>query len=244
MIGADGNQEPEIGPLCPEEVRAVAQLHFDFFKNGNGLHGHSLANLGVGFLEHVFYGLNLDNPLFFVDVVRYRERLVGFSVYVADHRGLFGHVLKRHFWELLWFMAKLTTRRPLLVATHIKGNLSLLAETIPAPARAIPGWYMLLGVKPEYELLLATRQRVAAGTGRQRPLISDDLVRRMEATLWEHGCRQYWAAPFAQNAAANRVFSRIGAELFARGSMQGLPCNYYRKSITAPTALGREPAKR
>jgi hypothetical protein len=24
MIGADGNQEPEIGPLCPEELRAVA----------------------------------------------------------------------------------------------------------------------------------------------------------------------------------------------------------------------------
>ena len=229
----------EIGSLRPDEVGAVARLHFEFFHDAGGRYGHSLANLGVGFLEHVFYGLNLDNPRFFVDVVRYRERLVGFSVYVSDHRALFKHGLTRHLGALLWFMARLTARRPRLVATHILGNLSSL--TASAPARAIRGWYMLLGFKPEYGILLAARQRATAGRG---PSIVDDLVARMEATLWEHGCREYWAAPFVHNAAANRVFTRIGAELFARGSIQGMPCNYYRKVITDPIVPGREHAKR
>ncbi|MGH7340358.1 MAG: hypothetical protein ACREKH_07700, partial [Candidatus Rokuibacteriota bacterium] len=221
--------EFEIGSLRPDEAGAVARLHVEFFHDAGGRYGHSLANLGAGFLEHVFYGLNLDNPRFFVDVVRYRERLVGFSVYVSDHRALFRHALARHPGALLRFMAKLTARRPRLVATHILGNLASLTASVPAPARAIPGWYMLLGFKPEYGILLAARQRATAGGDGPRPSVVDDLVARMETTLWEHGCREYWAAPFVQNAAANRVFARIGAELFARGSIQGLPCNYYRK---------------
>ena len=61
--------------------------------------------------------------------------------------------------------------------------------------------------------------------------IAGALVQRMEAMLRERGCAAYWAAPFVPNGAANQLFRRSGAELIARGKVQGMECNFYRKSI-------------
>ncbi len=218
------------GALRPDELPALARLHHEFF-SGADLHGQSLANLGPGFLERVFYRLNLDNPQFFVDVARYQENVIGFSVYVSDHRHLMRYVFRKHLAELIWEMTRLAIRRPGLVLSHIFGNLSLLGESLPPAVRSIPGWHLLLAVKPEYSLLYAAQHQGQSAGGQPRASIARELVQRMEGTMTEHGCLEYWAAPFAQNAAANNLFQKSGAELIATGAVQGMRCNFYRKAI-------------
>jgi hypothetical protein len=212
----------DIGPLRPEETRQVAQLHFDFFGGGGG-HGHSLALLGVDFLEDAFYRQNLDNPYLFVDVARYQGEVIAFSVYSSDHRKVFRYTIRKHFLRLAWALAKCVLRHPRRTAANLLGNQAFLTEALPAETRQIPGWFILLGVKQPY--------RSREFQQRSGVWIAGEFKQRLERTLREKGCREYWAAPFAENEAAILFYKKINAQLFAEGTVQGIRAHYYRMSI-------------
>jgi hypothetical protein len=205
-----------------EEVGVVAQMHFDFFGVGE-MHGHSLANLGVGFLEHVFYRLSLDNPYFFVDVARHRGEIVAYSVYASDWRRVLREPLRRHFGAALAYMIKLSLRHPIKIITHVHGNLGYLTEQMPEAVKDIPGCYLLLGIKEQYR----TREfRQRSGVW-----IAGELWARMEKTLMESGCSEFWSAPGSHNVPINQLFLKWGTEQVAQASVQGVVCNFYRKSL-------------
>ena len=214
--------EVEIGPLRPSETRQVAQLHVDFFGPGRG-QGHSLASLGVDFLEAAFYRANLDNPYFFVDVARHDREVVAFSVYSSDHRRVFRHTMRRHWGLLAWTVTKSLLRHPGTTGTHLLQNRAFVTEALPPETKEIPAWFILLGVKPPY--------RTREFQQRSGLWIAGEFKRRLEAVLRERGCREYWAAPFEANEAANQFYRKINARLFAKGIVQGLPANYYRMAI-------------
>jgi hypothetical protein len=212
----------EIGPLRPDETRAVAQLHFDFFGSGEG-NGHSLAMLGVNFLEEAFYRLNLENPYFFVDVARYEGEIIAFSVYATDHRKVFRHTIRKHFGSVLWALLKCLVRRPVATIANVLVNSPFITETLPPETRAIPAWFILLGVKQAYR-----SREFQKSTG---VWIAGEFKQRLERVLRDKGCREYWAAPFADNTQANLFYKKINAKLFAQGPVQGVQANYYRMSI-------------
>jgi hypothetical protein len=213
----------DIGSLRPDETRQVAQLHFDFFGPGRG-HGHSLALLGVDFLEDALYRQNLDNPFFFVDVARYEGEVIAFSVYSSDHRKVFRHTIRKHFVRLGWALAKCLLRHPRRTLSNLLGNQAFLTEALPPETQQIPGWFILLGVKPAY--------RSREFQQRSGVWIAGEFKQRLEQNLREKGCREYWAAPFSDNEAAISFYKRIDATLFAQGTVQGMRANYYRMSIT------------
>lgn len=191
-------------------------------------HGHSLALLGADFLEHAFYRLNLDNPYFFVDVARYQGEIIAFSVYSSDHRRLFRYTLGSHFWEVVGLVMKSMKRRPILTLKKILGNAGFLLESLPDEVQSIPGWFLLLGVKQPYRSKEFQQQ-----TG---VWIAGAFKQRLEQVLREKGCREYWAAPAADNVVANAFYKRIQAKLFAQGPVQGMLSNYYR----IPTSAGEK----
>jgi hypothetical protein len=215
----------DIGPLRPEECSAVAQLHVSFFGVGAG-HGHSLAMLGAKFLDEGFYRLNLDNPYFFVDVARYEDEIIAFSVYASDHGRVFRYTIRKHFWSLLRVVLESAVSQPFLTFSKLLGNLRFLTEALPVETQEIPGWFLLLGVKQPYR---SREFQERAGVW-----IAGTFKERLERILREKGCREYWAAPAADNRAANQFYERIGATLFAKGRVQGMLCNYYRISTEGP----------
>jgi hypothetical protein len=226
---AAGNGTVEIGSLRPDECRAVAQLHCEFF-GGEAGHGHSLALLGPDFLERVFYRTNIDNPYFFVDVARYGGAVVAFSVYSSDHRHVFRRTIRRRAGTIALALLRSLVTRPRRTLTTIAANLLFLSDSLPAETAEIRGWFLLLGVK----------QPCRSREFRERTgvWIAGEFKHRLEAVLRSNGCRDYWAAPAANNEAANSFYHKIGAQLFATGVVQGTVCNYYRMS-TQPTRAGQ-----
>jgi hypothetical protein len=217
----------EISPLRPDEVPAVARMHFQFFGMGE-MHGSSLANLGLDFLEKVFYGLNLDNPYFFADVARYRGEMIGFSVYSSDWQRLSRHTIVKHFGSLSFNLARVALCHPLKFSTHVLGNLRFITESIPKPIRDIRGWYMLLGVKGEFRSR-EFRQRTGIW-------VNGKLWDQMVRTLRNQGCDALWAAPGAHNGPINQFFIKQGAELVAQAKVQGLLSNFYRQPLNPQSA--------
>jgi hypothetical protein len=215
----------EIGPMRAEETVAVARMHYDFFAQGER-NGHSIAKLGPDFLAGVFYRLNLDNPFFFVDVARVDGVVAGFSAYASDGRAAFRHVLRRHAGALAAAAARLALTRPRALVAHVLGNIGLINDDVPPPIKDVKGWWLLLGVLPEYR----TREFHARSGLR----LADELWSYMEATLRAHGCDAVWAAPFEHNGPINRLFVGHGAELVARARVQGMPSNYYVQRIGVP----------
>jgi hypothetical protein len=212
----------DIGPLRASETRQVAQLHYDFFGPGVG-HGHSLAVLGLDFLEEAFYRPNLDNPYLFVDVARYEGQVIAFSVYSTDHRRVFRHTMRKHGVRLGWALLKCLVRNPAGVIANVLGNLAFITESLPAETKGIPGWFILLGVKPAY--------RSREFQQRTGVWIAGEFKQRLERTLRGKGLAEYWAAPFTANAAAIAFYQKIEAKLFAQGTVQGMQANYYRMPI-------------
>ena len=212
----------DIGPLRADEVAEVAQLHFDFFGPGHG-RGHSLALLGPGFLADVFYRVNLDNPFFFVDVARYQNEVIGFSVYSSDHRRVFRHTLRRHFLQIGWSVIKQWIRHPIITSGLVLRNSAFIMETLPPETRGIPAWFILLGVKDAY--------RTREFQQRTGVWIAGAFKQRLESILREKGHVEYWAAPFVENEIAIQFYTKIKATLIAQGTVQGLRANYYRMSI-------------
>jgi hypothetical protein len=221
---ADESSRVEVGPLRADECRAVAELHESFFGEGLG-QGHSIAMLGAEFLERAFYRPNLDNPHFFVDVARYRHELIAFSVYSSDHRRVFRHTLRHHFGSLTLAALRTGLRRPLRTAQKIAGNLMFLSESLPEAASRIPAWFLLLAVKAPY--------RAREFQERTGVWIAGAFKERLERTLRERGCDEYWAAPALANPAAIAFYERIRAERIAEGMVQGERCVYYRIPIGA-----------
>jgi hypothetical protein len=215
----------EISPMRADEIRVVAQLHFDFFGVGE-MHGNSLANLGPGFLADVFYRLNFDNPHFFVDVARYRGEIIAFSVYVSDWRRILSEVIRRHPLAFTARMAANFVRRPLTFSRHAMGNLNYLTESIPAGVKGIAACYLLLGIKDPYRTR-AFRQQ----TGRW---VIGEMWERMERTLYDAGCREFWSSPGQHNEPINRLFVKMGTEYVDRAAVQGVVCNFYRKRLQPP----------
>lgn len=212
----------EVGRMRPEEVGAVAQLHFDFFGVGE-MHGTSLANLGVDFLEKVFYGLNLDNPYLFVDVARYRGEVIGFSVYSSDWRRVSREPLRRHFGSLVLRSARFALREPLRFATHVIDNLRFMTDKFPESVNQIRAWYFLLGVRPAFRTREFRRQ-----TGIS---LSGSLWDQMVRTLREQGCDSMWGAAGAHNRPINRLFVENGSELLGQSRIQGVVCNLYKMRL-------------
>lgn len=211
-----------VGPMTPAEAPIVARLHFDFFGRGE-MHGTSIANFGVEFLEEVFYRLNLDNPYLFVDVARCDGAIVAFSVYASDGARVFRQTLRRHFGGVGLALLRVALRKPLSVLGHLFSNLQFLREQTPEAIRGIRAWYFLLGVKPEYRTR-EFRQRTGIW-------VAGELWQHMEQTLRRAGCDQFWTAVGAHNGPMNELHRRWNMELVATGRVQGLPSNYYRKSL-------------
>lgn len=214
--------EFNVGRMQPGEVPDVARLHFDFFGTGE-MHGTSIANFGIEFLEEVFYRLNLDNPYLFVDVARYKGEIIAFSVYASDGKRVFRETLRRHFVRVALALLKVGIRKPVIVLGHIVSNLQLLGERVPEAIRGVRAWYFLLGVKKEYR-----NREFKQRTG---IWIAGELWKHMEDTLREQGCDQFWTAVGAHNGPMNELHRRWNMELVATGMAQGLPANYYRKSL-------------
>lgn len=214
-----------IGPMRPEEAATVARLHYGFFGSG-GMHGSSIASFGPDFLETVFYRLNLDNPYLFVDVARYGGEVVAFSVYASNRKRVFRETLRRHFLAVCVHLLKAGLRRPWRVLAHVWGNLSFLTERLPEAVRNVPGWFFLLGVQAEFR-----NRQFKERTG---IWVAGELWKQMESNLRAQGCDQFWTVVGAHNEPMNQLHRLFGMELVARGMAQGLPSNFYRRSLTVP----------
>lgn len=219
--------EVEFGRLRPDEVDAVARLHFTFF--GGPAHAHSLARMGPRFLADVFYRVNLDNPYFFCDVARHGGRIVAFIVYASDGRRIFRHTLRTRFCSVAAGILRQAVRDPVGVAGHLLSNLAFVSGTTPPEVAEDPGVFLLLGVLPEY--------RSREFRERTRVWVAGALWDRMEASLRAAGCPSFWSAPGAHNGPINQLLETFGAALVARGPVQGIVSNYYRKTLrTQPRA--------
>ncbi len=216
--------EFNVGRMRPDEVSAVARMHFDFFGRGE-MHGTSIANFGIDFLQEVFYRLNLDNPYLFVDVARYREEIIAFSVYASDGKRVFRETLRRHFGGVTAALLRVGLRKPFTGMGHVLSNLQLLGERLPEAIRSVRAWYFLLGVKPEYRSR-EFKQRTGIW-------IAGELWQHMESTLRAQGCDQFWTVVGAHNTPMNELHRRFGMEVVAEGTAQGLPSIYYRKSLVS-----------
>jgi len=156
-------------------------------------------------------------------VARRGREIIGYSVYASDGGRVFRETLRRHPWGVARAMFKAGLRRPIALARHVLGNVSFLADARPEPVRDIRAWFFLLGVKAEY--------RTAAFRERSGRWVAADLWTAMERTLREHNCERFWTVVGAHNKPMNELHEKFGMELAARGTAQGLPSNYYRKSL-------------
>ena len=221
----------EVSRMRPEEVPAVAKLHYDFFGHGQQ-HGHSIVHLGLDFLEEVFYRLNLDNPYLFVDVTRHRGEIIGYSVYASDARRMFRETVRRHPGGVARAMLRVAVRRPLTLAGHILGNLSILSDNKPEQLRDIHAWHFLFGVKAEYR----TRE-FREKTGRW---ISGEMWNLMERTFVERGIEKFWTVVAEHNKPMNELQIKSGAKETARGLAQGMPSIFYTKNLKEHPPLSAE----
>jgi hypothetical protein len=210
----------EIGSLRPEEARSVAELHGSFFRGKE--HGYSIANLGDHFLEHAFYRLNLDNPHFHCDVARHEGRVVAFSVYTTNRARLFRYTVRRTFVPLIVQLARLTLTQPRAVLSLLSNLRYVRGESVPETDRE-SGWWLLLGVLPEY--------RGASFVERTGIAVAADMAQRMEETMRAHGCRTWYAAPHPWNKAINRFLQSLGGQAVGSDTAQGLKVLYYVKHL-------------
>jgi len=213
--------EFEVRPMRPEDVGAVARMHRGFIENGE-FRGYSIANLGLDFLEKVFYRLNMDNPHFFADVALFRGEVIGFIVYASDRR-VFRETLRRHSVAIAFATAKMVLRHPVKFTRHIWGNLGLLTDALPAEVKEAHGWGFLMGVKPEYR-----RIRLELGKG---VWPAGELWKNMERTLRAKGCDQVWTVAGDHNSKMLLLHRLQGMEPVAEGRVQGLPSTYFRKFL-------------
>ncbi len=219
----------EVRPMLPGEIGAVARMHCGFLESGE-FRGYSIANLGVQFLENVFYRLNLDNPYFFADVACYRDEIIGFIVYASDGRRVFRETLRRHYVAVAAATLKLLLRHPLLFIGHIVWNFGLLTHAVPESIKEAHGWGFIMGVRPEFRKI-----RLGLGKG---VWPAGELWKRMENTLREKGCEQIWGVPGVHNTKMLLLQRLQGMEPVAEGQAQGLPSIYYRKFLTKPAKKG------
>lgn len=219
-----------IGRMTSAEGKSVAELHYSLFADANR-HGHSLAELGVDFLEKAFYKANEDNPSFFVDVARYRGSPIAFSVYTSDHRNMLRFMVRNHWILIVRALLMTFIRRPAKTIQIVLANRLFVKADLPDEVGAIQAWFILLGVAEPYR----TREfQRLAGTW-----IATDLKQSLEMTLRREGCDSYWAAPSTENELAIRFYQREGAELIAQGDVQGTICNFYRLPVPKSTLTGR-----
>ncbi len=223
MSEYDETSTVEIGPLRRDECAQVAALHEDFFGLGRG-DGHSIAMLGRRFLENAFYRLNFDNPVFFVDVARYRGEVIGFAVYCSNHRAVFQHGFRRHPVRLAYEILHSAIRHPIRTFQKLAGNLAFIFESLPSETKEIRAWFLLLGVKAEYR---SRKFQESSGVW-----IARSLEDHLQGVLRDQGCDIYWCAIGLENGASNGFFERIGAEAFTEASVQGVPSRFYRVPLT------------
>jgi hypothetical protein len=221
-IAKQGSDTFEVGAMRPDEVAAVAQMHYDFFGVGE-MHGHSIANFGPGFLERVFYRLNLDNPYWFVDVARFNGKIIAFSAYTSERNKVFRYTLRKHFMRIGWHMFGNFVRHPIKVITHVIGNLAFLTDGVPDELKQIQGLWLLLAVYPEY--------RSREFKERTNIFVADAMWDQMENTLRAHNCAEICSSPGRHNAPINGLFAKHNAELVTCVPVQGIPSNYYRKRL-------------
>lgn len=217
-------QDFAAGAMQPSDVRAVAELHYQFFGNGEE-HGHSIASFGPSFLARSFYQCNLDNPYFFTDVARYGGRIIGFSVYSSNTSRVFRETLRRHPGTILAGGLSLALRHPLLLAKRMVGNFNLVSDKLPAAVRGVPGWFFLLAVEAPYRSR-AFKQRTGLW-------VAGELWKQMERTLAARHCEGFWTTVAALNRPMNELHCRMGMNVVGRGMVQGLHSIFYVKQIPA-----------
>jgi hypothetical protein len=214
----------EVGPMRSEEAPIVARLHFDFFGAGE-MHGDSIARLGCEFLEEIFYGLNITNPAFFCDVARYRNEIIGFSVYSIRRDQVFRHMLRHHFFRVARAGLQVIRRNPSLLGS-ILSNLRYLRGEKPTKIpwiKSVSGWWVVAYVLPEYRTKEAERQigvRVAA-----------QMFERMERTMLQNDCLQWYGVVHPRNAPINTFLQRHGAQRMGTARAQGMEMSYYLKTL-------------
>ena len=217
----------KIEPLREYQIPAVARLHFDTFGEGE-LHGHSIAKFGCEFLEEVFYRLNLDNPDFFCDVASYGDKVIGFSVYSTQRTQVFRRMLRHHFPGLVLAGVQILRRNPAKLVPVLTNIRYLGGEELPW-LRSVPGWWLVTSVLPEYrtkDFEQKVGTRVAAS-----------MFDRMELTMQQHGCREWYGVVHPENPPINVFLQRRGARLMGVAQAQGMSMNYYLKTIADGPSL-------
>lgn len=230
MMGEEAHSL-EIVRLSESDITAVARLHYELFGVGE-IRGHSAAKLGPTFLEHVFYGVNLDNPYFFCTVARYQSRVIGFSVFTTDHHKVFRHMIRRHPVRTTWVTLRVIVKNP-SVLRLLMSNLRYLGGEKTSLVQAVPGWWIVAGVDPEH--------RSQAFVERAGAHVAVKLFDHMEQVLQNASCPSWYGVVHPDNIPINRFLQRRGAQMIGRATAQGMDMLYYVKTFETEPASTPSP---
>ena len=219
----------EVGPVRPDEVATVAQLHFEFF--GPEAAGRSVANLGPQFLEQIFYRLNLENPYFFCDVARHEGQVIGISVYTTRRRKLVRYMLCHQLIRVAWTTLKLICRSWSLFTLVLSNIRFVGSESLPSN-RPAEGWWLVLCVQPEY--------RSKEFKERTGVSVANLLIDLMERAMQQHGCDCWSGMAPVDKGAINNLLKRHGARPVGTIRAQGLEMWHYLKELGPEAATSEE----
>jgi hypothetical protein len=222
---ASSDGELSIKRIQPKDVRTVAELHYAFFGSGE-MHGYSVAKLGPEFLEDIFYRLNLDNPLFFCDVAKYQNEVIGFTVYTTNRKKIFHHLLRKKFLDSGLATLKVVLRKPMVLPLMLS-NLRYLRGEDLSLVENVMGWWLVAAVKPEYRTK-EFEQNLDAGP------VALQMFKRMESTMQQFGCYSWYGVVHPENRPINIFLQRGGAHLVGTAQAQGMNMSYYVKTMEHP----------
>jgi hypothetical protein len=212
-----------VEPLRLADVPAVAELHMEHFGEGE-LVGNSVAKFGRGFLEEVFYRLNLENPLFHCAVARYRGEVIGFSVFSTDRQNVFSWTLRHRFAGVALASLRALAARPSILPLLLS-NVRYAGGSEKLLADSVRGWWIVAAVRKKYrgkEFMERTGVHVA-----------DALFRYMDRIFEEAGCRSWYGVVHPKNGPINAFLRRRNAKEIGRSHAQGQEMAYYVWSADA-----------
>jgi len=224
----------EIAPVTAADARAVAELHQSLFGDPD-FNGHSVATLGLPFLEQAFYRQNIDNPGLHALVAKAEGRVVGFFVFATRRQGVFSHLVRRHPVGLAVAVARSVLGRPAALAGFVANLRYLGGEALPFLAD-VPAWCVVIGVHPD-----ARSRRFEARVGAR---VAVALFDAAEEHLRQAGCAAWYVAVRPDNAAVQALLLRRGATVAGTAIAQGLEMHYYVKRFApAPAVAGATSAR-
>lgn len=224
---AVGQPRFEVGPLVAADAREVALLHQSLFGDPD-FNGHSVATLGLPFLEQAFYRLNIDNPGLHALVAKAEGRVVGFFVYATERQGALAHLARRHPGGLAFAALRSVATRPAALGGFVANLRYFGGETLPFLAD-VPAWCVVIGVHPD-----ARSRRFESRVGAR---VAVALFDAAEEQLRRAGCSAWYVAVRPDNAAVQALLRRRGAALAGTAVAQGLEMAYYVKRFVPGGAV-------